>query len=168
VVFTSDHGFNLGEHGLWQKSSLWTDVTRVPLIIYMPKARANGGRSTRIVELLDLYPTVADLAGLQIPREVEGRTLRPLLSNSKLRWNHPARSQVPGGRSVRFQNWRYSEWGKNGEKGVELYNVQEDPGEYRNLAALPQYASVIASLKPMLPSEPPPSTAPKLPPERGD
>jgi choline-sulfatase len=169
VVFTSDHGFSLGEHGLWQKTSLWTDVTKVPLVIYAPRAKANGTRSRRIVELLDLYPTLADLAGLPAPPKVEGRSLRPLLANANLaRWNYPARSQVSGGQSVRFENWRYSEWGKNGEKGIELYDVKRDPREYRNLAAQPQYAKLMARLKLMLPGDPPPSTAPKLPPERGD
>ena len=73
---------------------------------------------------------------------------------------------VSSGRSVSFQNWRYTEWGEDGAKGVELYNLETDPGECHKLAALPQYQSAIVRLKPMLPGNPPPSTGPKLPPEQ--
>ena len=166
VVFTSDHGFNLGEHGLWQKTMLWDESTRVPLVIYAPKAKGNGTASDRLVEMLDIFPTLADLAGLPVPEHVEGKSLEPLLAQPNAPgWNYPALSQVGNGRSVRFGDWRYTEWGEDGAKGVELYNLETDPGEYHNLAALPQYQSVIARLKPMLPGDSPPSTGPKLPPE---
>jgi iduronate 2-sulfatase len=166
VVFTSDHGFNLGEHGLWQKTMLWDQATRVPLIIYAPNAKGNGTASSKLVEMLDIYPTLADLAGLPVPKQVEGRSLQPLLVQPNApEWNYPALSQIAGGQSVRFGDWRYTEWGEDGAKGVELYNLRADPGEYNNLAALPQYQRVIEQLKPMLPGDPPPSTGPKLPPE---
>ena len=169
VVFTSDHGFNLGEHGSWQKTSLWNESTRVPLIIYMPKAKGNGRASNRLVELLDLYPTLTDLAGLQVPAQVEGRSLRPLIAKpNDRRWKHPALSQVAGGQSVRYENWRYSEWTKNGNKTVELYDLKKDPREYRNLAGDPHFAQVMARLQKMLPGDAPAYTGPKLPPERGD
>ncbi|MCB2074677.1 MAG: sulfatase [Novosphingobium sp.] len=167
VVFTSDHGFNLGEHGSWQKLALWEESTRVPMIISVPDALGNGRRSPRIVELLDLYPTIAELAGLAPPSHVEGRSLAPLLENPKAEnWNHGALSQIGDGRSVRFGDWRYTEWGKDGVKGRELYNLRDDPGEYRNLAHDAQFAEVILRLKEMLPGEPPPSTGPKLPSEQ--
>ena len=163
VVFTSDHGFNLGEHGTWQKQNLWEQSTRVPLIISVPGARANGNASRRLVELIDLYPTLAELAGLPAPARVDGRSLRPLLAKpNDVRWNFPALSQVDGGRSVRFENWRYTEWGRNGVDGTELYDLRQDPGEYRNLVALPYYRALVARLKAMLPGEPPPSLGPKL------
>lgn len=164
VVFTSDHGYNLGEHGRWAKTNLWRQATRVPLIIYVPKAKGNGKAAAKPVELLDLYPTLADMAGLPPPRGTEGYSLRPLLDNpTSGKWDHPALSQVINGQSVRFENWRYSENGKGGVDGVELYDLRTDPGEYRNLAKLPQYAATVAKLKAMLPGDAPPSTAPKLP-----
>lgn len=163
VVFTSDHGFNLGEHGHWQKSSLWRDSTRVPLIIYSPKAKGNGKAASPPVELLDIYPTLSDLAGLPPPVGTEGRSLQPLIDDPGARWDHPALSQVGAGRSVRFGSWRYSEWGRDGANGAELYDLTSDPGEYRNLAALPEHAATVAKLKAMLPGEAPPSTATKLP-----
>ncbi|UZW57393.1 sulfatase [Sphingobium sp. JS3065] len=159
VVFTSDHGFGLGEHGIWQKQNLWEQSTRVPLIISVPGARAKGRVSRRLVELIDLYPTLTDLAGLPAPTRVDGRSLRPLLATpNDPRWNFPALSQVRGGSSVRFANWRYTEWGRNGAEGVELYDVRQDPGEYRNIAALPQHRALIARLRAMLPGDPPPSS----------
>jgi arylsulfatase A-like enzyme len=167
VVFTSDHGFNLGEHNHWQKTQLWRDSTRVPLVIYTPKAKGNGKASPKLVELLDLYPTLSDLAGLPSPKGVEGHSLRPLIENPTLaKWDYPAQSQVVNGRSVRFENWRYSEWGKNAADGAELYNLKTDPGEYRNLAALPENAAVVAKLKAMLPGDPPPAPAQKVPGEQ--
>jgi iduronate 2-sulfatase len=163
VVFTSDHGYNLGEHGGWQKQMLWDQSTRAPLVVYVPGAKGNGRSSRRIVELLDLYPTLADLAGTPKPAQVEGRSLRPLLNGPDDRsWNYPALSQVGDGRSVRFETWRYSEWGKDGAKGVELYDLASDPGEYRNLAGDPARKDVIARLKAMLPGDPPPSLGPKI------
>ena len=164
MVFTSDHGFNLGEHGLWQKQNLTDHSTRVPLIIAMPGQRRRHRISSSIVELVDLYPTLAELAGLPAPRRVDGRSLRPLIAGrGSVQWNFPAQSQVADGRSVRFGNWRYTEYGPDGAKGVELFDLKRDPGEYRNLASQSRYRSVIARLKPMLPGDPPPSIAPKLP-----
>lgn len=163
VVFTSDHGFNLGEHGHWEKTVLWRQSTEVPLVIYAPKARGNGQTAAQPVELVDLYQTLADMAGLPAPVGPEGRSLRPLIENPKSKtWNYPAQSQVINGRSVRYAQWRYSEWGANGSDGIELYDLSKDPGEYRNLAKLPRYTATIAKLKPMLPAPAPLSTAPKV------
>jgi arylsulfatase A-like enzyme len=164
VVFTSDHGFNLGEHGSWQKGTLWDQSTRVPLIISVPGAKSHGRTSRRLVELVDLYPTLADLAGLPPPAWAEGRSLRPLLAKPEARWNFPAQTQVGdgvgAGRSIRFQQWRYSEWGWDGADGVELYDLSLDPGEYHNLAALPRHRALIARLKAMLPAAPSPRPLP--------
>lgn len=163
VVFTSDHGFSLGEHGMWQKQNLWEQATRVPLIIAVPGARTHGHASRRLVELIDLYPTLAELAGLPAPDRVDGHSLRPLFANpDDARWNYPARSQVAGGRSVRFENWRYSEWGENGADGAELYDLGQDSGEYRNLATLPEHRALVARLKAMLPAEPSAPPGPKM------
>src|SRR5690606_13713959 len=147
VVFRNDHGYLLTEHGKWMKQSLFEETARVPLIISAPGAKGNGNASDRVVELLDLYPTLAALCGLEAPPYLDGKNLRPLLDNPGHTWDHPAFTQVQRrrssgnfmGRSVRTERWRYSDW-DYGERGVELYDRQNDPGEYQNLADDPAYA----------------------------
>ena len=95
IVFWSDHGFLLGEHGQWQKQLLFDPSPRTPLIVYDPAAKGNGTPCDRAVELLDVYPTVADWAGLEKPKHLEGYSLRPLLdAPASAAWDHPAYSQV--------------------------------------------------------------------------
>lgn len=156
VVFWGDHGYNLGEHGQWMKQSLFEPAVRVPLIISAPGMSAGEG-SPRTVEALDLYATLADLAGLETPSHVQGRSLRPLLRNPEAQWEHAAISQAPRGRgepsffgrSIRTERWRYTEW-DGGGKGVELYDHATDPGELTNLAGVPLYADTVARLSGML------------------
>lgn len=155
IVFTSDHGFMLGEHGQWMKNILWEPSARVPLIVRVPgKQTARGKRSPRTVELLDIYPTLVDLAGLPGYARNEGKSLMPLLRRPTDRgWTKPALSQVRGGRSVRTERWRYTEW-EGGKLGRELYDHRSDPGEHRNLADDPRHAATVATLRAMLPSGP--------------
>jgi len=150
IVFWSDHGYHLGEHGLWFKRSCFEESTRVPLIIAPPGTKHAGQVCARTVELLDLYPTLADLAGLAPPKTLEGASLRPLLENPAAPWTRPAFSQVDRGNSpghtVRTERWRYTEW-DFGAKGTELYDHTTDPQELRNLAADPAQAATIAEMK---------------------
>ena len=164
VIFISDHGYNLGEHGLWQKRSLYEDSARVPFIIRDPDSKANGQSSKRVAELLDLYPTLADLCSLTPDKRVEGKSLRALLEDPKRPWANAAFTQVDfgainaggknkaanperkAGRSVRTERFRYTEWNQ-GRLGVELFDHDADPGEFKNLATDPAYATVVAELK---------------------
>lgn len=150
VVFWSDHGYHLGEHGLWMKQSLFEESARVPLIIVAPSAKARGKTSPRVVEFVDLYPTLADLAGLTPPANLAGTSLRPLLNNPNRRWTRPAFTQVQRGQfpgySVRTERWRYIEW-DDGLKGSQLYDHKTDPRELNDLAANPKYAKVAAAMK---------------------
>ncbi len=150
VVFWSDHGYHLGEHGLWMKQSCFEESARVPMIIVPPRTKNAGKVCARTAELLDLYPTIADYAGLTLPKDLQGRSLRPLLENPDAEWNHPAFTQVQRGgfpgHSVRTERWRYTEW-DFGKKGVELYDHLADPQEQHNLAADPQHAETIKELK---------------------
>ncbi|MDE2681583.1 MAG: sulfatase [Verrucomicrobiota bacterium] len=148
VVLWSDHGYHLGEHnGIWQKRTLFEQSARTPLIIRAPNAKGNGTACARIVEFVDIYPTLTDLAGLKPPKALEGRSLRPLLENPLLKWNgtaitqvlRPADKRLPKpvmGRSIRTERWRYTDWAE-GKSGVELYDHAADPLEFNNLALKP-------------------------------
>jgi uncharacterized sulfatase len=166
VVFISDHGYHLGEHGLWQKMSLFENSTRVPLVIHDPRAKGNGKASKRTVELVDLHATLAELCGLPAPK-LDGPSLKPLLDDPDAKWDRPAITQVSRGTptttgqpigknpwflgdSVRTERYRYTEW-DGGKRGVQLFDYEKDPGELKNLAADPAYAEVVKDLKAMLP-----------------
>lgn len=150
VVFWSDHGYHLGEHGLWMKQSCFEESARVPLIIAQPGKNSPRGSCARIVELLDLYPTIADLAGYKTPGHLQGASLRPLLQNPNAPWERPAFTQVQRGgfpgHSIRTEKWRYTEW-DGGKKGVELYDHSVDPKELNNLASEPKYSDIVGSMK---------------------
>ena len=155
IVLWGDHGYHLGEHGLWRKNSLFEESARAPLIIRAPGIRPTSHDCERIVEFVDIYPTLADLAGLQPPKNLEGTSLRKLLANPQCSWDRPAFIQTQfreaPGYSVRTELWRYVEWGeKGGDKGTELYDQLKDPLEMKNLAKDGQYAEVRARLKKLI------------------
>lgn len=153
VVFWSDHGYFLGEKGLWKKTSCFERVARAPLVVAGPGVA--HGVCKCPVEFVDLYPTVADLCGLEAPGTLDGVSLRTLLENPDAAWDRPAYTQQHRGRnlrgySVRTGKWRYTEWGPDGRAGVELYDHDSDPEESVNLAANGRHDDVIAELKPLL------------------
>lgn len=152
VVLWSDHGYQLGEKGKWSKAgSLWEQGTRVPLVIHDPRAKGNGQASPRVVELLDLYPTLVNLAGLPVPAGLEGRDLAPLLERPAVRWEHPAytvwneRNRGITGVAVRTERWRYAEFFGPGA-GAFLTDPVNDPQELTNLVNDPAHAAVVAEL----------------------
>lgn len=152
VVFTSDHGFNLGEHTCWQKSSLWEDSVRVPLILSVPGTQHAGARSDAVVELIDLYPTLADLAGLgdEAPAILQGESVVPWLETpSAVDTNAIAYTITSAdGASLRTTRWRYNRWGEQADGDhEELYDHELDPNEYQNLARDPTYSTVLDELR---------------------
>ena len=150
IVFWSDHGYHLGEHGLWHKESVFEEASRVPLIIVMPDRKSAGTVSARTVELVDLYPSLAELTGVTPPKNLEGFSLVPLLQDPKAEWSHAAYTQEQRGMypgySVRTEKWRYTEW-DGGAKGSELYDHESDPHELTNLAADAKYAETVTQMK---------------------
>lgn len=153
IVLWSDHGWLLGEHRQWEKRSLFEPSARTPLVISAPGRKGNGRAASRVVEFIDIYPTVADLCGLPPPDRLEGKSLTPLLDTPDTAWNRPAYTQVSRrgieGRSVCDERWRYTEW-NGGEKGIELYDHHRDPNEYRNLAGDPSHREVAARMRQIL------------------
>jgi arylsulfatase A-like enzyme len=152
VVFWGDHGYHLGEKGKWSKAySLFEVGTRVPLIIAVPGAKARTSRRT--VQLIDLYRTLAELAGLPRPLGVEGRSLVAVLKNPQTRWSHPAFSvtlfQGKLGKAVRTERWRYAEW-EEGREGAMLFDHASDPHELKNLANDPAHATTVKEMKGLL------------------
>jgi len=144
IVFTSDHGYHLGDHSFWQKNDVHEEVTRVPLIIDSPGQEP--GRSNSFVELVDLYPTLSELAGLKPPAKTQGRSLVPVLKD-------PAAEVKPGaisfakGVSWRTRDWSYIRY-KDGEE--ELYDMKGDPGQITNLAKDPERRAVLGKLSAQL------------------
>ena len=168
IVFAGDHGWHLGEHNLWHKRSLFEPSARVPFIVRAPGARGNGRASRSVVELLDIYPTVCDLAGVTPPSGLEGRSLRAVLDDPGVRVHEGAFSQARRGadasnwgRSVRTDRWRCTEWDE-GRNGIELYDHDADPGEFTNLAHDPRHAAVLRELRALLARQLPP--IPPIPP----
>lgn len=140
IVFTSDHGYHLGDHQFWQKSNLHEQVLRVPLVISTPGLTV--GESESIVELVDLFPTLADLTGLPIPSSVQGESLVPILRVPETEVKAHALS-FHQGHSLRSQGWHYMRY-RDGSR--ELYDMEKDKGEFDNLAGDDEYQSVVMKL----------------------
>ena len=158
IVFWSDHGYQLGEHTLWAKTSNFELDARVPLIIAIPGMKQPGVKTNALAELVDMYPTLAELCGLPIPEDVDGTSLVPVLDDPNASVKAAAYTQHPRpayfqdapevmGRSVRTARYRYTEWRdfKTGELvAAELYDHDTDPLETVNVAAVPASADTIA------------------------
>ena len=134
VVLFGDHGYHLGDKGLWGKTTNFELDTRVPLIIRVPGIKQPGTPTRSLAELVDLYPTLADLAGLPIADDLEGTSLAPVMNDSSAAPDEFAISQFPRGKamgySLRTDRWRYTEWIENGEAiAHELYDHQNDDAE---------------------------------------
>jgi len=156
VALWGDHGWQLGEHGLWCKHTNFEVATRSLLLCRAPGQRATGKKTNALVEFVDMYPTLAELCGLPLPEELEGTSFAPLLDNPDRPWKSAAFSQYPRGQAMgytlRTDRYRYTEWAKRGEPpvGVELYDHQTDPGENVNIAGRPENKDTVAKLSEML------------------
>jgi iduronate 2-sulfatase len=155
IVLWGDHGYHLGENGLFTKMTNFEHGTRVPLLVSLPGMKTAGQRTKALVELVDLYPTLAQLCDLPLPKHLEGTSFAPLLKNPDQEWKKAAFSQYlrtgkppHTGRSLRTDRWRYTEWHdlKGKPTGVELYDELNDPQETVNLANDPTHTEAVKQL----------------------
>jgi arylsulfatase A-like enzyme len=149
VVFTSDHGYHMGEHGHYQKTTLFENADRVPLIISAPGAKANGQTAKTPSEMVDFYPTLAELCGLTPPKSISGVSLAGVLDDASKTVRDSAFTQYGTGYSIRTPRFRYTEWGENGAGGNELYDHVSDPDEMVNIAKIAK-PDVVAELSKLL------------------
>lgn len=162
IVFTSDHGYHTGEHGLWQKMSLFEESARVPMLIVAPGVAAKGGVAKSPVSHIDLFPTLTELCGLKAPSNIQGQSLVPMLKDPSVTGRGWAITQVTRGGagaaqnakandkryfgySLRTARWRYTEWDE-GKQGRELYDHDTDPLEQTNLASKAEHAKTVEEL----------------------
>jgi iduronate 2-sulfatase len=156
VVLWGDHGWQLGEHGLWCKHTNFEVATRVAMIISVPGQKNVGAKTEALSEFVDIYPTLVELCGLPMPEGLEGASLVPVMNAPDQPWKRAAFSQYPRGKamgySMRTDRYRYTEWAKPGKPaiGVELYDHKEDPHENINLAGQPEHKDLIAQLSKQL------------------
>ncbi|HYE20784.1 MAG TPA: sulfatase [Tepidisphaeraceae bacterium] len=149
VVFWGDHGWHLGEKEHWRKFALWEESTRSPLIVVAPGVTKAGGVSGRTVDFMSIYPTLCDLAGIAIPKHVEGPSLKPLLQDPAAEWAHAAvTTHTFNNHAVRTEQFRYIRYA-NGDE--ELYDHAADPNEWKNLAGDLKYVDMKAKLAAQLP-----------------
>ncbi len=153
VVLWGDHGWHLGDQGLWCKHTNFEKATRAPLIISAPGQKAAGRRSNALAEFVDIYPTLVELCGLPLPEGLEGASAAPLLDEPDRSWKTAAFSQYPRGSvmgyTMRTDRYRYTEWRpkKPGPPlAIELYDHREDPEENANLAGRPEFKELVEKL----------------------
>jgi iduronate 2-sulfatase len=142
VIFTSDHGYHLGEHDFWAKVSLHDESAAVPLIIRMPGKKPAVCHS--LVELLDLYPTLSNLCGLEVPKHLQGKDISMMMTDPTKEVRSAAFSVNGKGFLLREQDWAYIAYGKNGQGDEELFDMKQDPKQFTNLAKDPKHAQIIA------------------------
>ena len=152
VVLFGDHGYHIGEHFMYGKTTLFEESARVPFVMRVPGKTDAASSSDSFAELLDIYPTLTELCGIETPEHLQGKSLVPVLENPEKAVRDSVYTVVTRGsmvaRSVRHNNWRYAEWGSSEQ--AELYDLEKDPDEYSNLAGNPEYAQVVARLSGMI------------------
>jgi len=147
VVFTSDHGYHLGEHDFWAKVSLRDESAIVPLIIRVPGKKPAACHS--LVELLDLFPTIANLCGLEVPSRLQGKDISAMFDDPNQKVHEAAFSVAPSSKGflLREDKWAYIQYAEDASEGIELFDMDSDPQQYINLAAKPEYAAVVENFK---------------------
>lgn len=147
VVLTSDHGYQLGEHFLWGKVTLFEVCDRVPMIIRVPEMTKPGTTSEGLVELIDLYPTLSELCDITPPNDIHGRSIVPMLRDPAAAGKETVYTVVSRGKqlgkAIRTTRWRYALW----PDGEELYDLTNDPAEHKNLVTSNEHAATLAEMR---------------------
>jgi iduronate 2-sulfatase len=152
VILWSDHGFLLGEHSFWGKQNTLRESLRVPLIVSAP-GLAKNDQADALIELVDLYPTICELAGLPKPDHLHGSSFVPVLQNPKRDWKQAAFSRFSGCEAVKTERYLYTQWDDGGEVVPMLFDHQTDPGENENIADQPAAAELVKRLSGMISQE---------------
>ncbi|UCD30336.1 MAG: sulfatase [Planctomycetota bacterium] len=156
IVLWGDHGWQLGEHGLWCKHTNFELATHSPMIFSVPNQKNKGAKTDALSEFVDIYPTLCELCNLPIPEGLEGTSLVPVMNDPGRPWKKAAFSQYPRGPhmgySMKTDRYRYTEWAEKGKEpvGIELYDHQNDPDENVNIANRPENKELVAKLSKML------------------
>ncbi len=160
VILWGDHGWKLGDYGDWCKHTNFEIDTRVPMIISVPGMQAKGKKSPALVEFVDIYPTLSELAGLPLPDHLQGKSFVSLLDDPEKEWKEAALSQYPRqngevmGYSMRTDTYRFTRWQRQDKTrqvvAIELYKHEDDPLVQNNLARLPEYAATVQKLDSLL------------------
>ena len=147
IIFTSDHGYHLGEHDFWAKVSLRDVSSGVPLIISLPGQKSVVSDS--LVELIDLYPTLSSLCGLPVPERLQGKDISGIIELPNLEVRQAAFSVAPMRRGflLRTREYAYIQYEEDASKGIELFDVEKDPNQYTNLAMNPEFTKVVDRFK---------------------
>jgi len=161
VVLIGDHGWHLGDHGLWNKHTNYEQATRTPMYIMSPNGK-KGIKNASPIELIDIFPTMCEVSGLKIPNQLQGKSLIPIVEGNKTSVKNAALSQYPRkgkmGYALRNNRYRYIEWREGDYKkskdyingkvvAIELYDYEKGPLETRNLSTDPIYSEVVEELK---------------------
>lgn len=150
IVLTSDHGYQLGEHFMWGKVTLFEVCNRVPFIVRVPGMTKAGSSTEGLVELVDLYPTLAELCGVRPPDDLQGLSLLPMLKDPAVPGKAAVYTVVSRGsklgKAVRTERWRYARW----PDGEELYDLQGDVAEHHNLARSPERKATLEAMRSQL------------------
>ena len=158
IVLWGDHGWKLGEHDAWCKHSNAENDTNAPLLLSAPGMKYAGTRTNALVEFVDIYPTLSELAGLPLPSHLEGRSFKPVLEDPRRAWKQAAFSQYPRGvegrplmgYSMRTDRYRFTAWVERNNpskiEALELYDHTTDPQENQNLANQSEHKALVADL----------------------
>ncbi len=155
IILWGDHGWKLGDHGLWCKHCNWEPDTRCAMLISVPGQKTAGQKSAALVEYVDIFPTLCELCGISLPAGLEGTSFVPVIENPGRDWKTAAFSQYPRdkkmGYSMRTPRYRYIEWQQNGAAvDRELYDYESDPDETTNVAGKPENARLVEQLSQQL------------------
>ncbi|MDB4504547.1 sulfatase [Akkermansiaceae bacterium] len=145
VIFTSDHGYHLGEHDFWAKVSLHEESAAVPLIIRVPGKKPAVCHS--LVELLDLYPSLSKMCGLEVPKRIQGKDFSQVFDDPTHEVREAAFSVNGKGFLLREHDWAYIQYGREGKGGEELFDMKKDPKQYTNLVKDPQHAEFVSRFR---------------------